>query len=533
MSALTGTGHLVRLALRRDRVVLPLWTLALGLLPAAIVPATDELFPTAAERLTYAESTANTPTFLALYGPLYDPTLGAIVAQRSQFVVVIVALACALTVVRHTRTEEEAGRRELLGSLVLGRGASLAAALIVAGGAALTTGVLVAAGMTAQGSPVAGSIAFGGQLALAGLVFAAVAGVTAQLAENAGASRGLAIAALGGAYVVRLAADVGGVGNGLSWLSWASPFGWTQRLRPYADENWWPLLAAVALAVLLTALAARLSAGRDLGAGVLPPRLGPARAPRALSGVFGLAWRLHSRTLYGWLAGVAVLGVVYGAVAGSIEDLMRDNPEMREIMTRMGGGSGATDAYFSSVMEMLGLFAAAYAVSASLKPHAEEASLRAEPLLSAPVSRLRWLASHLLFAFAGPAALLAVGGLATGVMHALGRGGPGDVPSLLGAALAQAPAVWLIAGVAVLLFGLLPGLSGASWAVVGVTVTITLFGAVLDLSQPVRDLSPFTHVPRLPGPSPDLLPLAWLLLAALALTAAGLAAFRRRDLRLG
>jgi ABC-2 type transport system permease protein len=46
----------------------------------------------------------------------------------------------------------------------------------------------------------------------------------------------------------------------------------------------------------------------------------------------------------------------------------------------------------------------------------------------------------------------------------------------------------------------------------------------------VLDVSPFTHVPRLPGAAVTAAPLLWLTLAVLALAAAGLAALRHRDI---
>jgi ABC-2 type transport system permease protein len=53
---------------------------------------------------------------------------------------------------------------------------------------------------------------------------------------------------------------------------------------------------------------------------------------------------------------------------------------------------------------------------------------------------------------------------------------------------------------------------------------------VLQLSHWVLDISPFTHVPRLPGGTVSASPLLWLSLVALALGAVGLAALRRRDI---
>jgi len=46
----------------------------------------------------------------------------------------------------------------------------------------------------------------------------------------------------------------------------------------------------------------------------------------------------------------------------------------------------------------------------------------------------------------------------------------------------------------------------------------------------VLDVSPFTHVPKLPGGTVTAAPLFWLSVIALALSVAGLAALRRRDI---
>jgi len=45
----------------------------------------------------------------------------------------------------------------------------------------------------------------------------------------------------------------------------------------------------------------------------------------------------------------------------------------------------------------------------------------------------------------------------------------------------------------------------------------------------VLDLSPFAHVPKLPGADASAAPLLWLALVVVALAAVGLLGFRRRD----
>jgi ABC-2 type transport system permease protein len=63
-----------------------------------------------------------------------------------------------------------------------------------------------------------------------------------------------------------------------------------------------------------------------------------------------------------------------------------------------------------------------------------------------------------------------------------------------------------------------------------VVTLLTVLGPEIRLAQWVLDVSPFTHVPKLPGVAFTVAPLAWLLAVAVALTAAGLAGFRRRGL---
>ncbi|WP_232534053.1 hypothetical protein [Plantactinospora sp. KBS50] len=208
---MTGTGRLIRLILRRDRWLLPLWVIVIGLLPMTYVTSFRSLFPTAADLQRYADSSMNSSAFVSLYGRLTGPSLGELASWRAGFIPVVVALFSLLTVIRHTRTEEESGRRELIGSTVVGRHAGLAAALVTTCVANLVLALVVAVTMAGQGVPAAGGLALGLEFAIAGCVFAAVGAVAAQLTPGAGGARGVAIIALGIAYVLRVVGDLSGL----------------------------------------------------------------------------------------------------------------------------------------------------------------------------------------------------------------------------------------------------------------------------------------------------------------------------------
>lgn len=530
---MTGTGKLIRLILRRDRSLLPIWVIYTAIIPLLYVYSIKGLFPTAAGRAAYADTSAHNAGFVALYGRLYGDSVGELVAWRAGFIPIAIALFSILTVIRHTRTEEDTGRRELIAATAVGRHAGLAAAVVTTVIANLVLGAILTVGMVASGQPAVGSVAFGVQFAAAGWVFTGVGAVAAQLTSGAGSARGIAITVLGVAYVLRVVGDISAIGTGtLAWLSWLSPIAWVQRIQPYGAENWWPALLAVVVAGALIAVGAELSTRRDLGAGLLPPRLGPATG--SLGSPLGLAWRLHRGLLAGWVGGFVALGVVMGYLADSVGDLVRDTPQMADVFRRIGGANGLIDSYLGSVMGLFGLIAAGYAIQATLRARAEETAGRVEPLLGTAVGRLRWIGSHLVFALLGPAVALACAGLAMGLAHGLNSGDvSGQLPRILAGTMVQLPAVWVLAALTVALFGLVPRWTVLGWAALVVCLLVGLVGPAVELNHWVLDVSPFVHLPKLPGGQVAVTPLMWLLAVILVLGAVGLVGLRRRDMPTG
>ena len=520
---MTNVWILVRLALRRDRVLIPAWVFGLGAAVALTASSYSELYANAAERREVVATLGRTPATLALYGRIYDDSIGALVAWRLGGIALALAgLMSILIVVRHTRAEEETGRAELVGAGVVGRHAPLAAALITVAIADVALGAVVALAVVAVGLGASGALALGLVFALVGLTFAAVAAIAAQLTRTARAANGIAVAALGAAFGLRAIGDAGP-----HWLAWLSPLGWGQAVRAYAGERWWILAALAALAAVLVGVAVSLAARRDLGAGLLPPRRGPAHG--ALGTPLALAWRLQRGALAGWAAGFTILGAAFGSIAQDIDDVIGDSPEVRDALRRLGGAESLADAYLAATLQILALIAAGYAVAATLRLRAEESSGRAEPLLATAVSRTRWALGHAAVALGGTATLLFAAGLAGGAAHALQTGDAGQLPRVLAAALAQVPAAWVLAGLALALFGLAPRAVTAAWAALAAFLALGQLGPVLELSQSVVDLSPFAHSPQLPGGTTTLAPL-WLTTLAAALAAAGLTGLRHRDI---
>jgi ABC-2 type transport system permease protein len=126
---------------------------------------------------------------------------------------------------------------------------------------------------------------------------------------------------------------------------------------------------------------------------------------------------------------------------------------------------------------------------------------------------------------------LSAAGLAAVLTYGLSTGDVGEeLPRVLAGAVVQLPAVWVLAGITAALFGLLLQFTSLSWAALGAFVLLGLFGELLQLDQWMLDLSPFTHIPKLPGGEISAEPLVWLVSLAAVLTMTGLVESRRRDL---
>lgn len=379
MTDFAGTGAMIRLALRRDRIIIPVWITGFVAMAAVSTSATVSLFPTVASRVAEAASLNSAPSLVAMYGRIYDPTsLGEVaMIKMGGFGSAMLAVLSIILVVRHTRAEEESGRLELLGATVVGRFAPLTAALAVVVLTDVVIAGLTAIAVVATGLPVGGSIAFGLAWLAVGVAFAAAAGIAAQLSRNARTATAMSIAFLGFVYILRGIGDSSDA-DGLSWLS---PIGWGQQVRPYAGERLWVLIVPLAFVAAAVATAYVLAARRDLGAGIIPDRPGPARAAAGLDNPFALAWRMHRAPLLWWTIGFAALGYVFGNIASSVGTML-DSPQAQEWIMRIGGKQGLTDAFLATELSMMGMVASAYGVQAMLRLRSEETAVRAEPLLA-------------------------------------------------------------------------------------------------------------------------------------------------------
>lgn len=524
---LAGLRHQLRFLARRDRVRAAVWVIAVVGLVAVSATAVLGLYETPEELQQYAEIAQADAAFKALTGPGYGldhPTQGAVVMnETSLYTYLAVAFMAIFVLVRHTRAEEDSGRAELVRAAPVGRGAMLVAASLWVAAVSAVIGVGLALTLIGFGLPTTGSIAFGAATFAAGVTFAAIAAACAQLASTSRAANSMAGIVLGLSFLLRAVGDMG-----TPALTWMSPLGITQAIRPYADERWWVLLVLAAISALGFGAAAWLLARRDLGAGLIGQRPGPSVAARRLATPLALAIRLQRSSVLGWTVGVGVSAFSFGLVVDQAEALA-DNEAIAEMFARSGQGT-ITEQFLASLMLMVAILTSGFTVASVLRLRTEEMAGRADPLLATPVSRRRWWWSHTCVALVASLAIVVVGGLSLGAGYALQVGDLGEMLPMLDAALACFAAIALVGALTALAVAAVPRWSLASWSLVAIAAVVGFLAETMNLPQWVRDLSPFEHVPALPAAAFDWLPIAVLGVVALLALVGGALAITRRDM---
>ena len=197
--------------------------------------ATLDLYPTDADAAGGAAAMVDNPSLTALYGPLPSATAAGIGVLKTVMMGSLATAFLAFALVRrHTRSEEEDGRLELLAAGVVGRRAPLAAAVTLATLTVLATGLLSALSLLGTGVDATGSFALGAVEVVAGLVMTGVTAIAVQLTSTTRGAGGIAIGVLGLAFVVRATADTAtGAGQDLGWLSF---LGWAAEGQPVRRE---------------------------------------------------------------------------------------------------------------------------------------------------------------------------------------------------------------------------------------------------------------------------------------------------------
>jgi ABC-2 type transport system permease protein len=495
------------------------------------VAATNEMRHATEEEIAAMAEMVDIPAFEALVGRYVHPeTVEGLVLSRWGMFGILAAIWGMLAAAKLLRGAEEAGHVEPLRAGAIGPRGLLASALVALFTTHLVFAVAIGLGHTAGGMDAATSWATGGAMALLTAIFATGAALTSQLVATRRRVVGIVGIALGITLGLRVLAALSATPE---WVWWTTPFGWIGFLHESDQARHWVFLG---LGLLLTALLAAsfAIARRDLHAGLLGgAEQTPRRRPRPVGNDLGLALRMIAPAVRTWGLTVGILALVFGLIARDFADAAAALPATVEVAAQLGiVAIDTTEGIIAWTLAMFGaVLLAVFAAGQIAAIREEEATWRIEHLLARPIGRLRWLITRALTAATAVAVIAVLAGLVAWLATVVGGSPIGFVDGLL-AGINLIPIAWLALGIGVGLFGLLPRVTvPLMYGLVVVAFLLDFVGGLLELPEPVLDLSPFRHLAAVPATDLNVGTALVMLGVATVAAVIGLLAFRRRDLK--
>lgn len=518
------------LAWRQTRRGAAIWGAMFAAVVVSSILGYATAFPTAAERLQLAASTAGNTGLQGLFGQArsLDTVQGFVAWRSGGFIPLIVAVWALLAATRLLRGEEEGGRWELLVSGPTTPAAACAATLAALGAANVlifaAIALVTAVAGASHGIGVGAAAYFGLAMSVAGLVFGALGALASQLCGTRRQAVALATGIFGAAVILRVVADSS---SSAHWLAWLTPLGWVEELHPLTAANPAALVPIALATAVLSAVTVRIAARRDIGDAAISA---PAHADadlRLLGSPGQHALRTVRGSVIGWSLGLGLAAFIFALVSKGV--IQAAGSALRHEGGRLGQ-IGTAEGYIGLTFMFIILALSLYAASLVAHVREEESSGRLDELLAQPLTRGAWLTGRLAVA----AIALAMGALAAGlagwVGSVAGSAGAG-IGVMLEAALNTMPPAVLFLGLATLAYGFAPReTTTLGYGVVMATFLISMIGETLRAPAWVLDISPFHYLALVPGTSINVGAAVGMVVLGLAAVGAGLYGFERRDL---
>lgn len=440
----------------------------------------------------------------------------------------LVAIWAVSLSTRLLRGEEDDDRVGLLLAAPLTARALVAIQIVTIGAACVVLSFAVTSAMMITGEDSRGALLFGLTLGGFAAMWAAAGAVGAQILDQRRRALSATFALFAAAYLARVLANSS---DGRAGIGRFTPWGWLDRVEPFAARRVWWVAALWISAAVLGAVAVVLRGHRDTAGAFVALSDRRAAHLRGLGGPVAFAWRQNRGVLLSWAIGLGAWAWVVGGLLGSMLDFMAADEAYQRVLDAMGLSELLTPAGFVGMLSVLmGVGFSLYAAWRVAAARTEEGTGRLDAVLARPVTRHRWLLGHLGITVVAIALLAVVTGTATW-LGALLTDSDLALWSSLSSTLNQIPVALLFVGVATLVLGVAPRLTLVlPAALVGAGYVVELIGPALEWPSWVMNLSPFHHLALVPAESFLVIPALALVSLAVLAAAIGVVAFDRRDL---
>jgi ABC-2 type transport system permease protein len=354
----------------------------------------------------------------------------------------------------------------------------------------------------------------------------AVGALTSQLGRTRRLATGLGMAVFGVAFVLRMIADSA---PATKWLLWTTPFGWTERMRPFTGTDLRPLALAAVVVAALAGGATVLAGRRDVGAGVIAAHDVVHPRPFGLGSPLGLAARLELPVLGAWCAGALATGLSMGIIAkvatGNVPESLTDT------LDKFGVEGTFLKQYLGVAFLLIGTVVALLPASQIGAAADEETSGRLVHVLTRPVPRATVLGGRLALAAAGVVAAGLLAGLGCWA-GAASQGVDAGFATTVGAGLNVVPTGLLVLGLGAVVLAVAPRIASAAvYAVVLWSLVVDLLTSMVSGLGWLDRASLFHYMALVPADEADPVASAVTVAIAAALCLLATVIYRRRDLR--
>lgn len=529
MQPLKQSNKLIIFTLKREKLKLSLWLVGCLSFVLIGIIAYVTVYSDPVDRQAMSAAMSN-PAMEALFGKaigLNNYTIGAMYSHTMTVMTLsLISISTILLVIRNTRLEEEEGMLEMFRALPTGKLAHTTSALTILVLynfliALLTMLVLSIFGDDSMGFE--GTILTGAMYGSIGLFFGAIALLLAQLSSNTRSAAMSSFMILGLSYILRIVGD-----TSVNLLSWISPLGLLYQTKPFVTNEWNPVLWINMISAMVIGFSFYLQSYRDLGSGLLPVRTGRDSATRIVKTLPGFILKLLRTPLIVWTASLFILGLTYGSVIGEVESLIAGNEVIEQIIAADPEKS-MVNQFIRIIIGLLSIAVVIPVVQILMKLNTEEKKGRVVYLLIGKHSRNNLLGIFVLLSFIFSILIQALqisafaGAVLTSQVEGL------NFLDLFISGLTYLPAIWIMIGLTVVLFGWFPKVISSIWALLGFSFIILYFSNLFEISEWVKGVSPFYHIPENIEGEVSFMNFVMLSFIAVILLLLGFIGYNRRD----
>ncbi|MDF9866630.1 ABC-2 type transport system permease protein [Bacilli bacterium PM5-3] len=523
------TKRLLLFYLKKDAIKLVLWTIALIVFSVGIIAYFPSLYPTVEDKIAIA-TTMNTPSMIAMAGPLYGDapyTIGALASQEVFiFAVILVCIMNINIVLKNTRQQEDEGMLEMINSFSVGRYTNILAVFLELLLVNTICAFITIVGLNAiniEGIDYLGAFVYGATTHLVGLVFGCFTLVFVQIASDLRSASFISYSFFGGMYLLRAIGDISN-----DKLTWLSPLGWAIKSEVFVNNKFLPIIISSISCLLLLLLAFYINKNRDLGSGILVNKAKKIKTSFTLKTPLGFFFRLERFLIISWLVIIVVIGVAYGSIFGELDSFL-DNETVITI-TALQDNESIAKAFIPLLTLINSLMLAIPCVLIISKLASEENNERIEQLYALPLSRTKTLLIHLFLSISTLIIGLLFSSTSIWFVSSLVMENPLELSLFIDAAIAYFPAVLIIISINIFLLGWLKKLIKIIWIYLLYGFIVVYFGNLLDLPAIIKNLSPFGIIPRVPLESLNMNLFISMIIISIVVSIIGFIGYKKRDI---